>query len=312
MKKFKTKKKYKKIKILIYVLLIYLSFKTTYKFLAKDIKINPEKYIKSLLNNGLNNQLNKNNYTNPINFTSPLSLIQNNLDFKVSNTNNHNNNVVNETKEYVETVNEKMDNPILYIYNTHDSEEYKIEYKYEYSIVPNVKIASYVLQEKLDNLGIKSIVETTDIKTILNDNNWLYRDSYRASRILLEKVKDSNPTIKYFVDIHRDSSKYDKTSLEYNNKKYAKVLFVVGLEYDNYESNLNIANKLSDEINKKIPDLSKGILKKEGIGVNGIYNQDFSPNLLLIEIGGQDNTIYEVANTINILGEVLYSYIKEN
>ncbi|MBR1416374.1 MAG: stage II sporulation protein P [Bacilli bacterium] len=307
MKKFKTKRKRKIFKIFFYISITYISFIFTFNFLKKDTKIDPEKYIKSLINTGFNNQLNKKQYNNSFIFSNPITLIENNLSFKASkNTDN----IEKETTKYIESVNKEMDEPLIYIYNSHDKEEYKIEYKYEYSIVPNVKLASYILQEKLENLKIPSIVETKDIKNILNQNNWLYRDSYRASRILLEQTKEIN-SIKYYIDIHRDSSRYEKTILEYNNQKYAKVLFIVGLEHDNYEQNLSIATKLSNIVNEKIPNLSKGILKKEGPGVNGIYNQDFSPNLVLIEIGGQDNNIIEVSNTINILGEALYSYIKE-
>ena len=50
-------------------------------------------------------------------------------------------------------------------------------------------------------------------------------------------------------------------------------------------------------------------MKKGGSGVNGIYNQDFSPNTLLIELGGQYNSINEVNNTVLVLAEVLKEVI---
>ena len=51
-------------------------------------------------------------------------------------------------------------------------------------------------------------------------------------------------------------------------------------------------------------------MKKEGANVNGIYNQDFNPNCILIEVGGIDNTIEEVYNTMSALSDVLNKYIK--
>ena len=216
-----------------------------------------------------------------------------------------------QTVEYIEKVNNSMNDPVVYIYNTHESEEYKLDYKYEYSIIPNVKLASYVLQEKLGNLGVNSIVETSSIKEILNQNNWIYKNSYKASRILLEKNYQETKSLEYFIDIHRDSSTYEKTIIEYNGLKYARILFVIGLEHNNYQYNLDLASKLNAMLDNKIPGISRGISKKEGLGVNGIYNQDFSNNCILIEIGGIENNIYEVSNTINILGEVLASYIKK-
>jgi stage II sporulation protein P len=120
------------------------------------------------------------------------------------------------------------------------------------------------------------------------------------------------PTIKYLIDIHRDSARYNKTLYEKNGKKYARIMFVVGLDHKNYEPNLKLANDLNSIIEEKYPRLSRGISKKTGRGVNGIYNQDMSPNSMLIEVGGVDNTIEEVNNTMEILSEVLSNYIKEN
>ena len=65
-------------------------------------------------------------------------------------------------------------------------------------------------------------------------------------------------------------------------------------------------------MNNNYKGLSRGILKKEGINVNGIYNQDFSSNCLLIEVGGIDNTIEEVYNTMDAISNTLSKYIKEN
>ena len=304
MKKFKTKRKCKKFKIILLLIIVYFSYSLTRNTLNNNADINPEKYIKYLVNTGFNNQLNKKN--NDIHVNNPISLIEYNLSFKSSPKV-----VEKQTVEYINKVNNNMDDPLIYIYNTHDTEEYRINYKYEYSIVPNIKLASYVLQEKLENLGIKSIVETNSVKEILNNNNWIYRDSYKASRLLVEKAKENNPSINYFIDVHRDSLSYDKTTIEKDNIKYAKVLFVVGLEHANYQSNLDLAIRINNIIEEKLRGISRGVSKKEGFGVNGIYNQDISPNSILIEIGGMENNIEEVANTINILGESLYSYIKE-
>lgn len=304
MKKFKTRKKFRFSKVILLLLIVFFSYLFTNSYLNNNKKLDPKSYIKSLLNNGFNNQLiKKNNKSSNIN---PISLFEYNLPLNISPKE-----AENQTVEYIEMVNNNMQDPIVYIYNTHESEEYKIDYRYEYSIVPNVKLASYVLQEKLENLGVNSIVETSSIKDILNQNNWIYRNSYKASRILMEKAYQEKESLKYFVDIHRDSSSYEKTTIEYGNKKYARILFVVGLEHENYEYNLDLANKLNSMMESKIKGISRGISKKEGLGVNGIYNQDFNKNCILIEIGGVENNIMEVSNTINILGDVLYSYIQK-
>lgn len=218
----------------------------------------------------------------------------------------------NSKSDYVEDTNKKeIKNPIVYIYNSHQLEEYNMEYVYDYSVKPNVLIASYILKEKLYDKGIPSIVETNNIKKYLNDNNLRYNYSYVASRHFIELMLKKESSIKYLIDIHRDSAKRNKTLFEINNKKYARVMFVVGLDHKNYEPNLKLANELNDMIKDKYPGLSRGISKKTGKGVNGIYNQDISPNSMLIEVGGVDNTIEEVNNTMEVISEVLSNYIKE-
>ena len=155
--------------------------------------------------------------------------------------------------------------------------------------------------------SIKFNVELNSIKKILDDNNWIYKDSYKASRLLLEK----NNNYEYYIDIHRDSSSYDKTTLN-SDKVYAKIMFIVGLENESYEYNLKLSNELSDMLNKKVDGISRGVLKKEGLGVNGVYNQDFSHNLLVVEIGGVDNNILEVSNSIKVFADVLSEYIGDD
>ena len=174
------------------------------------------------------------------------------------------------------------------------------------------KIASYYLQEKLSDLGLNTIVEKRMIKDALNKNNWVYKDSYKASRIYLENTYQNNTSLKYFIDLHRDSSLKSKTTTTIDGKSYARVMFLVGLEHDNYNANLKVATDINNLIKAKYPSLTRGIYKKSGPGVNGIYNQDFNSNCILIELGGQYNTMLEVSNTIDILAKILYDYIGEN
>ena len=215
-----------------------------------------------------------------------------------------------EITNYIEdTTNISYDNPIIYIYNTHQLEEYNSNMIYDYSIKPNVMIASYVLKEKLADYNIPSVVETGNIKEYLNNNNLKYSYSYEASRYFINEAKKEYNTLKYYIDIHRDSALREKTYLELNGKKYARVMFVVGLEHDGYEANLNLAYKLNSILEERYPDLCRGVLKKKGPNVNGIYNQDLSPNSMLIEVGGVDNTIDEVYNSIEALAEALNIYL---
>ena len=186
--------------------------------------------------------------------------------------------------------------PLVYIYNTHQKEEYLPNQFNEYSIKPTVMMPSYIMEEILNTKSIYTIVEENSINEILKENNWNYAGSYKASRILIEEAKKKNPSLKYFIDVHRDSVKHDKTTVTINNKAFAKLLFIIGLENPHYEDNLLFTNKINEKINKYYPGLSRGIYKKKGIGVNGVYNQDNNKYTILIEVGGKENTIDEVMN----------------
>ena len=52
------------------------------------------------------------------------------------------------------------------------------------------------------------------------------------------------------------------------------------------------------------------VLQKEGYGVNGVYNQDFSSYTILIEIGGFESSSVEVLNTSLAFAECFMEVIK--
>lgn len=193
-----------------------------------------------------------------------------------------------------------VNTPKVFIYNSHQKEGYSDS---------NVLVASKYLKEKLNDLEIKSVVLEEDLSEFMLINNYSFASSYKASRIFIEDAIIKYPDINFFIDVHRDSIKKNESTITMNNKKYAKILFVVGLEHNNYRKNLDTANLLNKKIKEKYSSLTRGVLSKSGVGVNGIYNQDVSPNAILIEIGGYQNTISEVKNTIDLIAPILGEYI---
>ena len=286
-KRFKRKHKLRKLKVLSFILVGLVSFLVTINVLRKKViqELDPSNYINYLLKTGFNNQISKSILKSPLDIEN-ISLVNN--------------------EEEV-----KSNEPLIYIYNTHDEEAYYNSYLNPYNIVPDVKLASYYFQERLKDLGIESVVEKRKIKDVLDKNGWSYRYSYNASRVYLEEVSKNNPSIEYFIDLHRDSVGKDKTTTTINGKSYARVMFLVGLEHKSYQKNLDLATRLNELISQFDSTLSRGIYQKEGPGVNGIYNQDFSSKAILIEVGGQYNTIEEVANTIEVIARVLKDYLGE-
>jgi len=302
MKKFRTKKVRNNIIWYIGLFLISIAFSINYLF--RENLINDDTLIDLLISDfSSDSNINIGNIDFLLKYSLNLDLKSDDIAFKEEVEKND-----NVIQEEIETLTE----PIVYIYNTHQKEEYKSGYLENYNISSTVLVAAKILKEYLKDLGINAIVEEDDVTAKLHSLNWKYGYSYKVSRMFMESAKKENPSLVYFIDLHRDSSKYDKTTTEINGEKYAKILFVVGLDHDNYEPNLKLAENLSSILKKYNENLYRGIMKKSGKGVNGIYNQDFHINTMLIEVGGQYNNISEVNNTLKIFAQVLRDYIKEN
>jgi len=207
-----------------------------------------------------------------------------------------------ENVEIKEEVKEEIKKPQVYIYNSHQGEKY---------VGGNVIEAGRLLKEKLESNGIPTIFEESDILDFMRVNNLNHNQSYIASSYYIKETLKNNPDLKLIIDFHRDSVSKDLSTININGKNYSKVLFVVGLENENYNVNLGLANSINNIIDNKYPGLSKGILKKQGPGVNGVYNQDINGNMVLLEFGGEENTFEEVSNTIDLMTEVIKEYLNE-
>lgn len=303
--KNKSKKRKINLKFFFFVFIFILFLTMTFNYLlSKNININNKILVNYLLESS-NPYINNNNKVK-LKKLSVINLLNLNYyafkeakEVSVSKT-------VKETKTNIKTT-----EPLIYLYNTHQTEEYSNS-DMPYNINPTVTINNYIMKEVFEKNNFKTLVEERSIKDILNINSWNYAASYKASRIYMEDAKKNNTSLKYFIDIHRDSLKKDRTSITINEKNYAKMLFIVGLEHETYQQNLNFTEQINNKINELYPGLSKGIYKKSGTGVNGIYNQDFAPYTILIEIGGQDNTVEEVMNTSLAISNIISEVIKQN
>lgn len=289
-KKFITKKlkSKKKIKVFFVIFMFFIGIFISYKNLEKSkIEITDKDLIEMVVSNSFNND---NNFleklvNQSLKVSNPIKLLNRNYQKYIPNV------------KYEEKTVKEEESPLIYIYNSHQTEEYQSSTYAEFSINPTVVMNDYILEDIFNKNGYKTLVEERSIKEVLNNNKWKYVNSYKASRIFLEDVIVKNPSLKYFIDVHRDSLKRDKTTITIDGKDYAKIIFLIGTDNSNYQSNLDLTERINNKLNEYYPGLSKGIYKKGGEGVNGVYNQDFSPNTILVEMGGYENTTNEVLNT---------------
>ncbi len=328
MKKKKWKRKQRKKRILLGIKLLFLlvlfsfSFCCSLRYFVKSM--DSSHFVKMLLENSssyIEKTESPHFFTKFIHFITnldikqPVTFLQNHYQSEITPPSSDEEKDLDSipSSNYVKDPydNNIQDTPLVYLYNTHQSEEYSASNLESYNVKPTVMMLSYMLREKLNKNGIPTIVEENDVTEFLRTNNWNYAASYQVTRILMDDVYSKNPSLKYFVDLHRDSVKRSISTTTIENKTYAKILFIVGLENENYAKNLKVTETINHKIEEKYPGLSRGIYKKQGPGVNGVYNQDFSPNTILIEVGGTDNTIDEVYNTCEAISTVLTEYIKE-
>lgn len=297
-KRFITYRKYnfKFIKIISYLLFIIIGFVISIKFLFSYYKNNiDENKVNHLLAVGSNNLIGKISILDIANLklTKPETLLS--MSFgNVSEIKP----VKAQKKDSAVKSNLVFNKPIVYIYNTHQTEEYNAGSLNNYNITPTVYMAANILQKKLKNFNIDSIVEDENMIDVLHKNNWNYNDSYKASMLWLERAKKEHNSLKYFIDLHRDSN---SGTVKINDVPYAKMMFVIGMNHEEYEKNEELVLKLNDYLNKNYEGLMRNIF----YGKRSQYNQHFDSNCFLIEVGGPDNNIEEVYNSVGALAEAI-------
>lgn len=293
----KVKKKKSKFKVILFTFFFFFSYVFIIRYL-------------------INNRLDKNILTKDVSYINfdVLKFINNKIDEKINrpvNLLNENVKGANSSSK-VKTTSKSIIIPVskteikneykpeIYIYNTHQGEKYT-----DFSVYDAARHLSSKLQDK----GHNTYFEENSVPVFLQENSLKYYKSYTASKKFLIDAKEKYQSLNYFFDIHRDALSKEKSTFIKDGISYAKIMFVVGLDNKNYEKNLENAERLNKIVEKNMPGISRGILKKQGKGVDGVYNQDVSENVFLIEVGGNYNTKDEVIRTIDILTSAIIEYI---
>lgn len=219
---------------------------------------------------------------------------------------------VSNNYDSIENVVVEENKDIVYVYNTFQTDKYKSNYFNSYSVSSYVTQASFMLKEYLSSFNIGSIVEEESVVKVLKEQNIMYSNTYAASRILMEEASKNHPDLEMFFDLQVSDYEREATTVEIDGENYAKILFVVGTDNGTYLENQEFATELNGILESINPALSRGVSLRGGVGYQGVYNQDFSSKVLLIQVGGINNTIDEVNRSMKILAEVIATYKEEN
>lgn len=334
MKKVKLKNNSKKkiniklFKFFIFIIIIGLSFIFTIKFLINNSKdVTKDEYLNYLLNKSYfkntDNFIIKESIKllSKVDLNDPNSLIDNKLktskkeNIKInkdakSGEDDYKEDKYNNITSYIDNKGKIVDNPLVYIYNSHQLETYSNKGFESDNITPNVMMTSYLLKDELNKNDIPTIVEDTNISEFIKISGLSSDSFYASTRIFLKNAMNKYKNLKYFIDIHRDSVNKDISTTTIDNKNYARILFVLGTTNQNYKGNESVMKSLDDISDKLYPNLSRGIYYRPTPNWPDSYNQDLNQGIILIEVGAKENTIEEVTNTVNALSNVIKTYIK--
>ncbi len=195
--------------------------------------------------------------------------------------------------------------PQVYIYHTHTTESYfnvSIDFKDSKEKKYNISGVGQILSEMLENdYGIA----TKQDDAIHND---VYVGSYKHSREALQNELACYSGYKLILDMHRDASdNKNAETININGENVAKIMFVLDIQHEGAEKNIQITNDLIAISNKLFPGFCKGTYTYDG--GSSYFNQDLSGNNVLIEVGANCNTLEEAKNSQKYIARIIAEYL---
>ena len=200
------------------------------------------------------------------------------------------------------------ENPTVLILHTHATESYTQTPGWEYGesssyrtldVEHNMVAIGAHLARLLEAGGIRVIHDTT-----LHDYPD-YTGAYYRSEDTANRYLEENPGIFLILDLHRDAgadadgNEMD-TSARVLGQESAQLLFLMGTDHGAWRENMNLAVKLTAQLEKTHPGITRGILTR-----NDDYNQYLTPGTLLVEVGGAGNTQPEAMTAVEALAEAI-------
>ncbi|MCK4259043.1 MAG: stage II sporulation protein P [Halanaerobiales bacterium] len=180
------------------------------------------------------------------------------------------------------------------IYHTHSAESYKP------GPVFKSKGEIYDVGEML-----KAQLEKRGCKVIQSQDSFLPHDggAYERSRSTVKQFLQQRPDA--IFDIHRDAiPRAEEYTASVAGENLSKVRFVVGRQNPNRKANDQFAKRLKAVCDEKYPGLVKGIFY-----ANGKYNQELSPNCLLLEFGTHVTTKEQAEASTTMMADSIYTML---
>ncbi len=185
--------------------------------------------------------------------------------------------------------------PTIAVYHTHSDESY-VPSDGKESIEGNGGIydVGQAFVDELKNQGF-------NVKYNENNHNPHDINAYSRSRkTAVTLLKQENPDV--IVDVHRDAVPADVYQAEVEGQEVTKIKLVIGKQNPNMKTNLEFAKKIKAVMDKQEPGLSNGIYLGKGD-----YNQDLSPQAILIEVGAHTNKKEDAEEGVKLFADAMQS-----
>ena len=207
--------------------------------------------------------------------------------------------------------------PQILIYHTHTTEAYAQmeDDPYEASgrwrtldNEHNIVAVGELLAEQLRDRGFSVIHDTT------NHEPPKLATSYSRSEKTMRSYRQKYPSLKVFIDVHRDAYGDSETPvtdyIELGGEQVARMMFVVGTgkgatgtgfdEMPDFESNYALAESITNHLTAIDSRLVRPIRVK-----TGRYNQHITSQCLLVEVGHNCNTLPQAMAAVPYLAEAI-------
>ena len=149
--------------------------------------------------------------------------------------------------------------------------------------------------------SFRDALQARGVDVILDESTHLPHDSgaYRRSRRTAERLLQRRPDA--IIDIHRDGiPDQSEYTCSIDGENASQIRLLVGRANQNSQVNREFAKQIKAVADKQYPGLIKDIF----IG-KGTYNQDLSPNAILIEFGTHTISKERVLNSTDLMAGVV-------
>ncbi|TVX94332.1 stage II sporulation protein P [Paenibacillus agilis] len=207
----------------------------------------------------------------------------------------------------------QLNNKVVFIYHSHNRESWNPVLKSKSSNPNdselNITLVGKRLQDQLEKRGVGAAHSDKDYASSVEGYKW--NQSYKYSHSTIKEAMSQHQDLQFFFDIHRDALGREDSTVTINNKSYAQVYFIIGHRNPNWKKNEKFASEIHSRLEKDYPGISRGIWGKSAAQGNGEYNQSLSPNSVIVEIGGIDNTLEESYRTVDLLADLIADIVHE-